>query len=302
MDRPIAILGAPSSIGIRPYDSGEVRHLDQAPDILRQLGLIKRLRADDFGDVRPPAYRDYVRPAGRARNEAEVLKYSRMLADRVEAAGDDEHFVVLLGGDCSIVLGALLGAARRVESDVGLVYVDAHADFASPEESLTGSIASMSLALAVGRGSSPLARLRGAIPLVSTRHVALLGRRDATESWYGHTALAASPILDLPDAALRNGGLSTAARAALSRVTSPDLGGFWIHLDVDVINPAEMPAVDSPEPGGPVLDEVAELLTPLVRHPRALGLEVTIYDPSLDTDQSCAVRIAALLEQMFRNA
>ncbi|MGE5837205.1 MAG: arginase family protein [Acidobacteriota bacterium] len=152
MDRPLAILGAPSSIGIRPYDSGEVRHLDQAPDIFRQLGLITRLRADDFGDVHPPAYRDYVRPAGRARNEAEVLKYSRMLADRVEAAGDDEHFVVLLGGDCSIVLGALLGAARRVESDVGLVYVDAHADFAAPEESLTGSIASMSLALAVGRG------------------------------------------------------------------------------------------------------------------------------------------------------
>lgn len=85
-------------------------------------------------------------------------------------------------------------------------------------------------------------------------------------------------------------------------MTSPDLGGFWIHLDVDVINPAEMPAVDSPEPGGPVLDEVAELLTPLVRHPRALGLEVTIYDPSLDTDHSCAVRIAALLEQLFRSA
>jgi arginase len=302
MDRPIAILGAPSSIGIRPYDSGEARHLDQAPDTLRQLGLIKRLRADDFGDVHPPAYRDYVRPAGRARNEAEVLKYSRMLADRVEAAGDDDHFVVVLGGDCSIVLGSLLGAVRRVESDVGLVYVDAHADFAAPEESLTGSIASMCLALAVGRGNSPLARLRGAIPLVSTRHVALLGRRDAAEPWYGHTALAASPILDLPDAALRNGGLSTAARAALSRVTSPDLGGFWIHLDADVINPAEMPAVDSPEPGGPVLDEVAELLTPLVRHPRALGLEVTIYDPSLDTDRSCAVRLAALLEQMFRNA
>lgn len=85
-------------------------------------------------------------------------------------------------------------------------------------------------------------------------------------------------------------------------MTSPDLGGFWIHLDVDVINPAEMPAVDSPEPGGPVLDEVAELLTPLVRHPRALGLEVTIYDPSLDTDQSCAVRIAVLLEQLFGSA
>ncbi len=59
-------------------------------------------------------------------------------------------FVVVLGGDCSIVLGCLLGARRAADGPVGLVYVDAHADFATPEESRTGSVASMSLALAIG--------------------------------------------------------------------------------------------------------------------------------------------------------
>jgi arginase len=72
MDRSIAILGAPSSIGIRPYDSGEPRQLDRAPGVLRELGLVQRLGASDLGDVIPSAYRDYVRPPGRARNEAEV--------------------------------------------------------------------------------------------------------------------------------------------------------------------------------------------------------------------------------------
>src|SRR5882762_3488217 len=89
MDKSIAIVGAPSSIGIRPYDTGETRQLDRAPAVLRELGLVQRLRASDLGDVIPPAYRDYVRPPGRARNEAEVAAYCRTLGERVEAATSD---------------------------------------------------------------------------------------------------------------------------------------------------------------------------------------------------------------------
>jgi arginase len=75
--------------------------------------------------------------------------------------------------------------------------------------------------------------------------------------------------------------------------------GFWIHLDVDVINPAVMSAVDSPEPGGLMPDELVQLLGPLVRHPQALGLDVAIYDPALDPDRSCARRLVALLANLL---
>jgi arginase family enzyme len=166
MNRSIAIVGAPSSIGIRPYDTGEARHLDRAPDMLRQLGIVERLGGIDLGDVTPPAYRDYARPLGRARNEQEVLAFCMSLANRVAMAAAQERFVVLLGGDCSIVLGALLGTKRSVGGPVGLAYVDAHADFATPEESQTGSVASMCLGLAVGRGDTQLARIGGQDPLV----------------------------------------------------------------------------------------------------------------------------------------
>ena len=195
---------------------------------------------------------------------------------------------IVLGGDCSIVLGSLLGARKSAQGSVGLVYIDAHADFGTPEESHTGSVASMCLALAVGRGETPLARLTGDAPLVHGKDVVLIGRRDAAEPWYGHAALAASPILDIPGAALSDRGVADVAAAALKRLTSPgpseEPRGFWIHLDADVINPSVMPAVDSPEPGGPTIEELANLLTPLARHPRALGLELTIYDPGLDPD------------------
>lgn len=295
--RPIAIVGAPSSIGIRPYDDRpEARRLDRAPAVLLDLGLAARLRAEHLGTVRPPPYRDFTRPDGGVRNEREVAEYSRALGACVARALQHGRFPLVLGGDCSIVLGSLLGA--RAGGRVALVYVDAHADFAAPRESRTGSAASMCLALAVGRGGSPLARLDGASPLVHGEDVVLIGRRDDGQS-YGQGALSGAGILDLPDVGLsRLGGAAVAARA-LERLARSALAGFWIHVDADVLNPRVMPAVDSPEPGGPDLDGLAALLSPLVRHPRALGMQVTIYDPALDTDRACGRRLVSLLARVL---
>ena len=299
MRHSVAVVGAPSSIGLRPDEqTGEAQHVDRAPGILRGLGLVERLGASDLGDVAPPPYQDFTRPPGRARNEVGVATYSRSLADRVAAGIDDGRFVAVLGGDCSIVLGCLLGARQRMEP-VGLAYVDAHADFATPEESQTGSVASMGLALAVGHGDSPLARLAGPAPVVRAENVALIGRRDASQPSYGHAALSASGILDLPDPAVRRGAAAASASAALERIARGDLNGFWILVDADVLDPRVMPAVGSPEPGGPGIDELAALLAPLVDHPKALGMALTLYDPSLDPDRSCAARLVALLETLL---
>jgi arginase len=299
MDRPLTILGAPTSIGIKPYDNGTPRGLDQAPATLRRLRLAARIGADDAGDVLPLPYRDFIRPPAHPRNQAEVESYSRALADRVASVIGSGRFPLVLGGDCSIVLGSLLGLRQAGRSRVGLAYIDGHADFATPLESRTGSVASMCLGLAVGRGDTPLASLGGDSPLVQPHDVALVGRRDEHEPWYGHDALHASAVLDLPDAAVRNTSYGQIAATVLERIGRVELDGFWIHLDADVLDPAIMPAVDSPEPGGPDLSQLADLLVPLVRHPGALGLELTIYDPTLDPDEICGRRLVELLEAVL---
>ena len=292
----VAVIGAASSIGIRPYDDGRVRHLDRAPGTLRELGVIERLRADDLGDLAPPPYRDFVRVPGRVRNERDLVTYNRALADRIAPAVTDGRFVMVLGGDCSIILGSLLAATRHA-GPVGLAYIDGHADFASPDDSETGSAASMCLALAVGRGDSPLGRLSGDAPLVRGGDVVLIGRRDTGQP-YGHEALASSGVLDLPGDVLARDGAGAVAARALERLGTAD-GGFWIHVDADVLDAQVMPAVDSPEPGGPGMDDLAALLAPMVRHPRALGMQLTIYDPALDPDRSCGRRLVALLAKVF---
>ena len=89
------------------------------------------------------------------------------------------------------------------------------------------------------------------------------------------------------------------ASAVLERVARDALNGFWILVDADVLDPVVMPAVGSPEPGGPGIDELAALLAPLVNHPKALGMALTLYDPCLDPDRSCGVRLVALLEMLL---
>jgi arginase len=111
--------------------------------------------------------------------------------------------------------------------------------------------------------------------------------------------LRASPILDLPGAAVRDRGPADIARAALGRLVPQSASRFWIHVDADVLDPSVVPAVDSPTPGGLELEELAELLALLVRHPRALGMELTIYDPALDPERTSAERLAWLLERLF---
>ncbi len=295
----IAVIGAPSALGLRPYDEGGARRLDLTPGALRAHSLVDRLGARDAGDVEPRGeYRDFERPENRCRNEDAVVAYSRELATAVAAAAAAGQFIVLLGGDCSILLGALLGLRTATGARVGLAYVDAHADFATLEESPSHSPCSMNLALAVGRAERPLSHLRPDGPLVDGTDVAHIGRRDDHQPEYGGSALASFGVLDLSRQAIAARGIALTVEAALERVAVPG-GGFWTHFDADVLDPRLMPAVDSPLAGGLDFDQAVEVLRPLVQHPAALGMQLTIYDPTRDPAGTGAGQLALLLERAF---
>jgi arginase len=204
---------------------------------------------------------------------------------------------VVLGGDCSVVVGAMMGARRlATRGPVGLAYIDGHADFATPEESSTGSAASMCLAMVAGHGRTALARMGGDAPLVRPRDISLLGRRD-TGSTFGNAALGPLGVHDVPWRSLTARRIDVTVSDALTVLTRPDLSGFWVHVDADVFDASIMPAVDSPMPDGPDLEEMVQLVAPLVRHPKALGMQLTIYDPALDTRGACAERLVTFLER-----
>jgi arginase len=201
----------------------------------------------------------------------------------------------VLGGDCSILLGSLL--ALRWRGRYGLLFVDGHGDFAHPSEEPTGEAASMDLALVTGRGPRVVADIDGCGPLVRDDDVALLGYRvfsDGTDRHLGtHVRDTAILVRDLND--IRRDGLTAALQASLARVARGDLGGFFVHLDADVLDDAVMPAVDYRTPGGLRFTEVTRIVTAALATGKAVGLELTIFNPTLDPDGSLARELVDML-------
>jgi arginase len=270
-----AILEAPSVLGLSP--SG-VQHLPRA---LLARGLRERLDARHAGRIEPPPYNPERDPATRMLNPTAIVEYARRLADGITPLLEAGEFPVVLGGDCSILLGGLLALRRSVRP--GLLFLDGQADFYQPEAEDKGEAASMDLALATGRGPELVTSIDGYRPLVRDEDVAVLGFRDAEDAAAHGSQPLAPEILALPLDEVRRKGASRATRIALDHLTrsgGPDR--FWIHLDVDVLSDAIMPAVDYRMPGGLRWDELVTVLSAAALNPKAAGLEVCIYNPSLD--------------------
>jgi len=279
-----ALLGAPTNLGVSPYPDGNPRHVHETPALLRELGFKETIGAIDLGDVPAPPFRDRTHVPTTVRNEDLIVDHTRALAVRIADALARGYFPVVLGGECTILLAGLLGARSR--GRVGLAYVDAHADFVVPATTTTGGASGMDLALAIGRGVTPLARLDPDGPLVREDDIALLARKDdIDDAYYGADGPSSTRILDIKWKEIARTGIEAAAARAIERLASPRTAGFWIHVDADVLRPDLMPAVDDPQPGGLDGDELVTLLRPLVAHPKALGLQATIYDPGLDPDR-----------------
>jgi arginase len=291
--RRIAVLDAPSNLGLRPPTATSVPGCAKAPGALRDHGLLTRLGARDAGCLTPPRYDagDW-RPGDGVAHAQQIAAYSRALADRIGAILDAGEFPVILGGDCSILLGSGIAMHRlgeAIDGRIGLVFVDGHSDFRHPgNASYVGAAAGEDLALVTGRGQADLASIEGRRPYFRDIDVVVLGIRAQDEY---RLDLQAAGIITRPVPALRAEGAARSAQWAREQLT--DCAGYWVHIDVDVLDPAVMPAVDAPSPGGIAFPELELLLAGLVESPHCLGVEVTVFDPDYDPDGEYAAEITS---------
>jgi arginase len=290
-----AIIEAPSVLGLFP------RGVEHLPDALLGAGLADALDARRAGRVEPPPYEPRRDPASGLLNPTGLRDYARQLADATGEVLDGGEKPVVLGGDCSILLGNLLALNRR--GRFGLLFLDGHADFYQPEAEPNGEAASMDLALATGRGPRVLADLDGRGALVRDEDVVAFGRRDAEEAEAaGSQRIEDTAVAVIDLATVRDLGVERAVGDALERVVRPELDGFWIHVDCDVLDDAVMPAVDYRLPGGLSWDELEAVLAAAIATGRAVGLELTIFNPALDTDGVIIRTLVARLGRALGNA
>jgi arginase len=279
-------------LGLRPPAPGRVPGARRLPEALRRHRLLERLGAADAGRVEPPPYRPDIDPASGVRNGDTLPGYSVALADRLVGLVRAGAFPLVLGGDCSILLAAML-ALRRL-GRYGLVSVDGGLDFRHPGNAHlagpVGSVAGEDLAVVTGRGTAELTDLEGRRPLVAEADVVAVGHRGLDA--FAEEVLA-TPMTLYDVAALRRLGPEEVADRAVATLEGRGVEGFWVHVDTDVLDPEIMPAVDSPEPGGLTHQELAVLLRTLTTAELATGMQLTIFDPDLDPDGRLAGELAA---------
>ncbi len=283
-----------------PFDSsGTGRGEERAPAALRAAGVLEVFDAADAGDVAAPL-RDPARdPETGVVAFADLCASSQALRTAVAATLTRRRRPLVLGGDCSLLIGALAGV-RDAMGPVSLVFVDGHADYFDGSTSPTGEAADMELAILTGHGPAGLVDLGGEVPIVEPADVVILGHRPASLH---------------PDVALE----LERVPATISRMTADEIvaadtarvgehwagelsgrGRAWLHLDLDALDEAVLPAVSYPQPNGLDWDSLVAIARPLLASRSLVGISVADFNPDLDEDGAYARRVVQALAEIVR--
>ena len=188
------------------------------------------------------------------------------------------------------MLVGIFSAFAQRDTEVGLIFLDGHADFQSPETSDSGDPADMELAILTGRGPEKITRIAGKYPLLKDEDVVVYGIR----AW---DQIAESDIWVCDKKRMAESGIKSDVEEGLENFTRRNLPS-WLHFDVDVLDPEFMPVM-FPEPGGLTFEETREFLSLVRASGRIIGISITCYHPKLDIDLSAGVRLVTLISNVL---
>jgi arginase len=289
----LALIGAPSSAAA--FSPGS----EKAPAALRAAGIVEKLQSSgyevtDHGDCALRLFADDEEHK-RARNLPEIVASLHDLKPRAELAVKSGGVLLVLGGDCTQIIGMLTGA-RRYYRHVNLLWFDRDADLNTPASTPSGRLDGMVLASIIGRGSPELVRFWGEPPLVREPDTLIFGleRVDPPEQEF----LAHSPMRYILAQDIQAAGAMKAATNALAHLHA-DTREFMLHLDLDVIAQEEFAVTNMPGSGGLSFAETQAALTEIVKHKNLLGLDVAQYNPDKDADGSGARKVVDLVVEVL---
>jgi arginase len=274
MKPPITVVGI-------PMDLGQARRgVDMGPSALRYAGLHSRLRAlgyavDDRGNIEI-AERSTLPPEGGMAFLPAVVRACERMYEAGREAVAQGRVPIFVGGDHSISMGTIGGVTH--DSPCGVLWIDAHGDFNTPETTPSGNIHGMPLAALCGLGASDLVNLGRPGPKLQTQDVVLIGIRDLDAPEKALLKDSGIAVYTMRDIDAR--GVADVAREALDRLSH--LSRVHLSLDMDCMDPREAPGVGTPVTGGLTYRE-AHLLMELIADESTVGsIDVVEINPILD--------------------
>jgi len=292
----IDILGVPLDMG------ADRRGVDMGPSAIRYAHLQQGLEelgysVEDKGNVDVPI-------AEMCRVTEPKLKYidcivpmARRVAGAVATSVQGGHFPLVLGGDHSIALGSIRGAAKHKK--LGVLWIDAHADFNTAETTPSGNIHGMPLAALCGLGDRRLTQLWDeTIPVIDPKRVAVLGARDLDLGEKKNMREAGVMVLSMEQ--IDRIGMFNAVSRAVEQISS-DADGIYLSFDVDSLDPRHAPGVGTPVSGGLTYREAHLACEMLAETGKLAGMDMVEVNPILDVqNQTAHLAVELILSALGR--
>ncbi len=276
MNKSIRIFGVPMDLGQRR------RGVDMGPSAVRYAGLDSRLRAlghqvIDNGDLSVPLPENEPPDTSRARHLPSVARVCRDVYAAASGCLERDEAAIFLGGDHSISIGTV-SAMTNCGDGVGLLWVDAHGDFNTPDITPSGNVHGMALAALLGQGAPELTSIGRPAAKITGAATVVFGARDLDPA--EREALRNSGVLVTTMRAIDEIGLAAAAARALSYLGP--LPRLHVSLDMDALDPMEAPGVGTPVPGGLTFREAHLLMEILADTGKVGSLDIVEVNPILD--------------------
>ncbi len=268
-------------IGV-PMDLGQARRgVDMGPYALRYAGLGDALSSlgyhvVDGGNIPVPVPEEEEARNPKARHLRSVAATCEEIYRRARACREENAFVLFLGGDHSISIGTVAAVAEG--QDIGLIWIDAHGDFNTPETTPSGNIHGMPVAVITGRGAPELVNVGYPGPKVDPAHIVLIGTRDLDpeeREALRHSGITVFTMRDIDEF-----GMATVARRVITQLHGLDY--VHVSLDMDSLDPDVAPGVGTPVPGGLTYREAHLLMEILAEWGKIGSLDIVEVNPILD--------------------
>ncbi|MEO5892273.1 MAG: arginase family protein [Ferruginibacter sp.] len=274
----LSILEFPFNLGLTEPSPGQEPGVKLLPTWLKKHNFYTILEPANVYTLTPPAYSMHIDEESGVRNADAISDYAIAQAGLLKKVINEKTFAVAIGGDCSILIGNTL--ALKQLGNYALFFLDGHTDFAWVSMSASKGAAGMDLAIVTGHAHEKLGNILNNGPYIKEENVWSVGNRDFDERYMEVMNNSMINYFDLNK--LRAIGIENCCHSFLQMVTEKKLDGFWIHLDVDVLDDEIMPAVDSRAEGGMNYAELKTILGILLDSDLGIGIEITILDPTLD--------------------
>jgi arginase len=276
--KAICIIEFPSNLGLKELHPGKEPGVKHLPDWLRKHNLYTALNPETVLRLDAPAYSNQKDVETGILNTSSLIDYAIHQSQLITKVLQEDKFPFIVGGDCSILLGSAI--ALKQKGNYGLFYLDGHTDFMDVSLSETGGVGGMAASIVTGNGHRKLTNILNLAPYIKEENLWCVGNREYDDEYENEIRQSKATYISLE--ILRKKGIKECAVSFLSEIESKNLDGFWLHIDVDVLNDLVMPCVDSRTPDGLTYDEFNELTFILFKSNKLAGLEITILDPDLD--------------------